>query len=597
MPRTPFSSRRTSGLGKTALALALLLCAACAPLSSQPAQPRLMTPGAGATYDYLEYQALLQQMTKTASTSRMSPEAFARTLELQKAAAQALDRVIAKESSPSLYMDKAFLYWNTEQANEARAILSAGLAKYPDDFNLNASLANAYLMENNLSEAAKVLSGYLSRQENTGLRERLGQLYVDSEQPEKALETLKRIPVKERSPEALFQIARAEARMGHRTAAIAALKKLVKENPDHLEAWVEMAFQQELDKDYAAAVATYSQILELGATREDIRQRIENGGGEGREDIRLRVVGLWLKLNNPDKALDTALSSSGSKAFILAASLLFLNENYTAQASTLLDVLATQPPVPGEYFFYKAVIAQDGENNPQKALQFLDLVPESDPHYSQALQFRIQLLYSLGREHEAVALMDQGKRLYPGQTRFPLLQAGYLIEKKRLDEAKAVLVEALKDRPDDEDLLYQYGAVLDRDGDRKSAIEIMQKIVVKNPDHADALNYIGYSLVEDGRDMERALSLIKKADKLKPENGYIVDSLAWAYFRLGKLDEAWKHIQRAVTLSKDDPTMWEHYGDIAKQSGRAAQAKKGYQNALKFNHEHPDRIKKKLGSK
>ena len=92
------------------------------------------------------------------------------------------------------------------------------------------------------------------------------------------------------------------------------------------------------------------------------------------------MVGLWLKLNNPDKALNAALESSGNKAFVLAASLLFLNENYTAQASTLLDVLASQPPVPAEYFFYKAVIAQDGENNPDKALQFLDLVPESDPH-------------------------------------------------------------------------------------------------------------------------------------------------------------------------------------------------------------------------
>jgi len=581
----------------SALALALAGCAACAPLQSAPQQPRPANTSAGVTFDYLEYQALLQQMARTASVSRMSPEAFARTLEYQRLAAEALDRVIAKQSAPSLYMDKAFLYWNPEQAGEARAILVQGLAQYPDDYNLNASLANAYLLENNLAEAAKVITAYLAKQENTTLRERLGQIYVDTDLPEKALETLRRIPAKDRSPEAQFQMARAEARLNHRTVAIKALQQLVKENPEYLEAWVELAFQQEMNKDYAAAVSTYTQILELGQSSEDIRQRIENGGGEGREDIRLRVVGLYLKLNSPDKALDTALASSGSKPFILAASLLFLNENYSAQASTLLDVLATQPPVPGEYFFYKAVIAQDGENNPQKALQFLDLVPESDPHYSQALQFRIQLLYTLGREHEAVELMNQGKKLFPGQSRFPLLEAGYLIEKKRLDEAKSVLEAALKDRPDDEDLLYQYGALVDRAGDRKAAVALMKRIVAKNPDHADALNYIGYSMVEEGRDMERALTLIKKADKLKPENGYIVDSLAWAYFRLGKTEEAWKQIQRAVALSKDDPTMWEHYGDIAKQLGRADKAKKAYQNALKYKHDEPERIKKKLGSK
>ncbi|SNS23593.1 Tetratricopeptide repeat-containing protein [Humidesulfovibrio mexicanus] len=590
--------RRISSLGlRPALFLAMALCTACAPAQPRVQPPRPVAQAASSTYDYLEYQALLQQMSRTASTARLSPEAFARTLALQKAAARALDRVIARESAPSLYMDKAFLYWNPEQAGQARTILDQGLEKYPNDYNLNAALANAFLMENRLAEAAAVLSGYLSRQENTTLRERLGQLYVDSEQPEKALETLKRIPPKERSADAQFQMARAEARLGRKTAAMNALKQLLKQNPEHLEAWVELAFQQEMDRDYAAAVATYSQILELGATREDIRQRIENGGGEGREDIRLRVVGLWLKLNNPDKALDAALRSSGGKPFILAAALLFLNESYSAQASTLLDVLASQPPVPGEYFFYKAVIAHDGEGNPQKALQFLDLVPESDPHFSQALQFRIQLLYGMGREHEAVALMDQGKRLYPGQSRFPLLQAGYLIEKKRLPEAREVLEKALDDQPEDEDLRYQLGAVLDRQGDRKTALGLMQKIVDKNPDHADALNYIGYTLAEEGRDLERALALVKKADRLKPENGYIVDSLAWTYFRLGKLEEAWKHIQRAVTLTKDDPTMWEHYGDIAKQSGRAAQAQKAYQNALKFKHEHPERIKKKLRAK
>jgi tetratricopeptide (TPR) repeat protein len=553
-----------------------------------------MSSAALGTYDYLRFQALSQEMARTGALSRTSPEAFARTLELQKAAAQAMDRVLARESTPSLFMDKAFLYWNPDQAAEARAILEEGLRKFPEDNNLNAAVANAYLLENKLPEAARVIDAYLARHDNSVLRERLGQLYIDTDQPAKGLEVLRKIPAQERSNDAQYQIARAQARLGQRKAATETLRKLTRTAPDYLEAWVELAFQQEMEKDYAAALGTYTQILALGEAREDIRLRIENGGGEGREDIRLRVVGLQLKLNNPEKALTVALEGSGSKAFVLSASLLFLSENYTAQASTLLDVLASSPPVPGEYFFYKAVIAQDGENNPVKALQFLDLVPQSDANYSQALQFRIQLLYSLGRESEAVALMEQGLRLFPGQSRFPLLRAGYLMEKKRVAEAREVLEAALKLRPDDEDLLYQYGAALDRMDDRKTALTVMQRIVDKNPEHADALNYIGYTLVEENRELARALSLIKKADRLKPGNGYIVDSLAWANYRLGRLDEAWKQIQRAVSLAQDDPTMWEHYGDIAREVGQRAKAKKGYNNALKLKHESPERIQKKL---
>ncbi|MBU1039571.1 MAG: tetratricopeptide repeat protein [Proteobacteria bacterium] len=576
------------------LALVLALTACGAPRQTAAIRPEPMSSTASGTYDYLRFQALFQEMARTAALSRTSPEAFARTLELQKAAAQAIDRVIARESTPSLFMDKAFLYWNPEQAAEARAILEAGLSKYPEDSNLNSAVANAFLLENKLPEAAKVIDAYLSRHDNIVLRERLGQLFIDTDQPAKGLEVLRKIPAKERSNDAQYQIARAQARLNQRKAAIETLKKLTKASPDYLEAWVELAFQQEMEKDYAAALGTYTKILALGEAREDIRLRIENGGGEGREDIRLRVVGLELKLNNPEKALTVALDGSGSKAFVLSAALLFLSENYTAQASTLLDVLASTPPVPGEYFFYKAVIAQDGENNPVKALQFLDLVPQSDAHYSQALQFRIQLLYSLGRESEAVALMEQGIRLFPGQSRFPLLRAGYLMEKKRVAEAREVLETALKLRPDDEDLLYQYGAALDRMGDRKTALAVMQRIVDKNPEHADALNYIGYTLVEENRDLERALSLIRKADRLKPNNGYIVDSLAWAYYRLGRLEEAWKQIQRSVSLAQDDPTMWEHYGDIARDVGQRGKAKKGYKSALKLKHESPERIQKKF---
>jgi len=593
MPTSLPAARRLAPLLALGLALSLV-CAACGAARQAPSSPEPISGAADSTYDYLRFQALSQEMARTGALSRTSPEAFARTLELQKAAAQAIDRVIARGAAPGLFMDKAFLYWNPEQAGEARAILDAGLRLFPDDYNLNAAAANAFLLENKMPEAAARIDAYLAKHDNTTLRERLGQLYIDTDQPAKGLEVLRKIPQKDRSNDAQYQIARAQARLGHRKAAIVTLGMLVKKSPDYLEAWVELAFQQEMEKDYASALATYTKILSLGEDQEDIRQRIENGGGEGREDIRLRVVGLELKLNDPDKALAVALEGSGSKTFVLSASLLFLSENYTAQASTLLDVLANTPPVPGEYFFYKAVIAQDGENNPVKALQFLDLVPQSDAHYSQALQFRIQLLYGLGREQEAVDLMEQGKRLFPGQSRFPLLQANYLITKKRVPEAIEVLKTALEARPEDEDLLYQYGAALDRQEDRKGALEVMQRIVDKNPEHADALNYIGYTMVEENRDLDRALSLIRKADRLKPNNGYIVDSLAWAYYRLGRLDEAWRQIQRAVGLAQDDPTMCEHYGDIARDTGHRAKAKKGYQTALKLKHESPERIKKKL---
>jgi len=122
----------------------------------------------------------------------------------------------------------------------------------------------------------------------------------------------------------------------------------------------------------------------------------------------------------------------------------------------------------------------------------------------------------------------------------------------------------------------------------------MEKLLVKHPDHAQALNYVGYTLAEEGRDLDRALVLVTNAAKQDPDNGYILDSVAWVYYKLGDLDKAWEYIRDAVTVTKDDPTLWEHYGDIAKAMGKKKEARKGYGKSLEFGAKDPAAIKAKL---
>ena len=104
---------------------------------------------------------------------------------------------------------------------------------------------------------------------------------------------------------------------------------------------------------------------------------------------------------------------------------------------------------------------------------------------------------------------------------------------------------------------------------------------------------MGYTLAEEGRELDRAEVLIKKALEQSPDSGYILDSLAWVYFRQGKIKQAWEEIKRAVDVV-DDPVIWEHYGDIAAAAGHKKQARKGYESSLKLDSEHKDRINEKL---
>ncbi len=88
--------------------------------------------------------------------------------------------------------------------------------------------------------------------------------------------------------------------------------------------------------------------------------------------------------------------------------------------------------------------------------------------------------------------------------------------------------------------------------------------------------------------------LISRANRLEPDNGYIIDSLAWVNYRMGNFDEAWKQINRAISIRSKQPELWEHYADIAIALGKKKEAAKGYKKALSLNPKNTDELRRKL---
>ena len=99
------------------------------------------------------------------------------------------------------------------------------------------------------------------------------------------------------------------------------------------------------------------------------------------------------------------------------------------------------------------------------------------------------------------------------------------------------------------------------------------------------LNYLGYSWVDQGRNLKQAMEYIRKAVKLKPDDGYYVDSLGWAYYRLGNLAAAVENLERAVELKPDDPIINDHLGDAYWKVGRKLEAKYQWQQSLTLKPE------------
>lgn len=136
-------------------------------------------------------------------------------------------------------------------------------------------------------------------------------------------------------------------------------------------------------------------------------------------------------------------------------------------------------------------------------------------------------------------------------------------------------------------LLYARGIALERSSMWPRAEADFLKALEFQPDQPYVLNYLGYSWLEQGRNLEQALEMIERAVAARPNDGFIVDSLGWAHYKLGNFDRAVRELERAVSLRPQDPVINDHLGDAYWRVGRVREARLQWRAALARNPE-PD---------
>jgi tetratricopeptide (TPR) repeat protein len=198
-------------------------------------------------------------------------------------------------------------------------------------------------------------------------------------------------------------------------------------------------------------------------------------------------------------------------------------------------------------------------------------------------------LNSLERVDDAKAQLEGLTAQYPKDVR-PLDALGNILRShERYKEARDYYSRALALTPapvkDNWTLFYSRGVCNERLKDWPAAEADFKKALALAPDESLVLNYLGYSWVDQGRNLKQAMDYIRKAVKLKPDDGYYVDSLGWAYFRTGNLALAVENLERAVELKPDDPIINDHLGDAYWRVGRTFEAKYQWQQALTLKPE------------
>jgi tetratricopeptide (TPR) repeat protein len=249
------------------------------------------------------------------------------------------------------------------------------------------------------------------------------------------------------------------------------------------------------------------------------------------------------------------------------------------EAQILLDGMLAVAPESSDLHYLSGIVNDRLGKNDDAIHHFKQVHPQSQFYEDAAVQLAY-LFQKNQRTAEAVDFMTEAIQHYPENTYFRLYLGGFYEELERYAEAEKTLLEALALEAENVRILFRLGVVYDKWGRRPECIERMKQVIALDPQHANALNYLGYTYTEMGVQLEEAEQLIQRALALKPDDGYITDSLGWVYFKQGRFQEALTVLERASRLAPEDPVILEHVGDAHRQVGQVQEAVEYYRRAL-----------------
>jgi tetratricopeptide (TPR) repeat protein len=237
---------------------------------------------------------------------------------------------------------------------------------------------------------------------------------------------------------------------------------------------------------------------------------------------------------------------------------------------------------------------------PELAIKAYERIPANSPlHRNAAIQMASNL-DALDRSDEAAKHLEALVKEHPDDLEAIMALGNVLRGHKKFAECADVYtkgVDTLK-QPEKANwvIFYFRGICYERSHQWPKAETDLKKALDLFPEQPHVLNYLGYSWVDQGVHLDEGMDMIKRAVQQRPDDGYIVDSLGWAYFRTGNYPDAVKQLERAIELKPEDPTINDHLGDAYWRIGRTLEAKFQWAHArdLKPDPEDLPKIEAKL---
>jgi len=488
---------------------------------------------------------------------------------------------------------------------EAIAVLKQAISFDPESDYLQLLLAKAYLYRHQPDQAVITLERLLDRTpESVAGHKLLGDVLSFQQKYTPAIDHFRHaLELTPENVELQLRLAMALFRLERKDEAIAELEALLKEHPEADFSRLTLArFYLENQQTEKASV-TYRQLLERQP--EQVQAVLEYGKLLEQQDqaaalelyqsfishnpraaaVRQQLAQLFIVQQQLDKAL-TQLQAVRQQfpdnwQVINQIGLIQLELEEWAVAERTFRLLLEKDAQQGRHRYYLAM-ALSGQGQLAEAIHALEPIGKDSPVYTEAV-LQLGYLYKQSDQiDQAVAVLQQAIRQGKHHPDLYYYLVAFLGDRDDHQQALKIALDGVAKNPENTQLLYQLGVLYEKLDMRQKAAATMEKILLLDAEHADALNFLAYDQAEKGTNLEAALKQAQTALAKKP-SGYIVDTLGWIYFKMERYPESRVQLEKAAELYPDDAVIQEHLGDLYRAMRLWQKATDTYRRALELN--------------
>jgi tetratricopeptide (TPR) repeat protein len=402
-----------------------------------------------------------------------------------------------------------------------------------------------------------------------------------------------------------FALADAHEKLGDAPAAEKALREGLENHPGELALYGAIARSHRDRGDRDGEIAVYREILTVEPDHQPTLLALAEALIQAERLAEAIPVLEQVERAHPDDL----------RTVLRLGFLAFESRDYEAARRRFERALELGPDQHEVSYFLGVTLRRLGR--PDDAIAVFERIPDTHERFPEARTQIAGIYEKRGDFARAIAEVERARSR--GEARpLDLYVASLRSRAGDFDGALAFLQGLLRESPDDAELLYNIGVIHGEAKRSEEALRWMEQALAKQPDHAGALNYIGYTWAEQGTNLDRAEEYINRALQIRPDDGYIKDSLAWVYYMRARAltlggrsrdarelyERSIRELERANELTGGDPVISEHMGDVYLSLGLRERAFERYQEALGLeprDDEQPklrekyDRLRRELG--